>query len=224
MKSILGARPTAIDLDLRNNIFISGEFSNIINIGDSSFSSVGYTDLFFSMFDSSGNAQWANRGGGPLTDRINVLIADSRITSLGEVYSPAFLGHIPLDCNSTFTADIKNSYLKVNSPNGGEYLKAGTQVNITWDTYTLDTVKLEYSSNNGSSWNLVTQTAHSGSYMWTIPQTSSNQCKIRLVYEDLLIPTQDESDSTFTIFIEGNYSLYLNPTGSIVGCVVNLNT
>lgn len=221
VKTIPGARAKSIAKDNKNNFYIVGDFSGTVTIGDSIFSSHGIWDIFAVMFDSQGVIKWANHGGGTGYDFSYGLAVGPRITIVGHSQEGAVLGELPpLTCSSAFIADIKNNYLKVTSPNGGEYLKAGTQADITWDTYTLDHVGIEYSSNGGSSWNTITVSASGGSYLWTVPQVSSNSCKIRLVYDDFLIPTQDESDSTFTIYIEGNYSLYMDGVDDYVGNII----
>jgi uncharacterized protein (TIGR02145 family) len=72
--------------------------------------------------------------------------------------------------------------LNINSPNGGENWQVGSTQNITWASSNVTNVKLEYTTNNGTSWlNIIDSTpASSGSYSWTIPNTPSIQCKVKL--------------------------------------------
>lgn len=221
VKTIPGTRAKAITKDTRDNFYIAGDFNGTVSIGDSIFTSNGIWDFFIAMFDSTGSIKWVNKGGGVSYDFIYAIAAGSRITQVGHLQDGAQIGELPpLSCNSAFIADIKNNYLKLLSPNRGDYLKAGSTVPITWDTHTLDTIRIEYSSDNGSSWNLITPYAHSKIYLWTVPQISSNQCRIRLVYDDFIIPTQDESDTNFVIYTEGNYSLYFDGADDFVGNMI----
>jgi len=90
--------------------------------------------------------------------------------------------------------------ITVTSPNGGESWIAGTSHNVTWTTTgTVGNVKLEYSSNNGSSWNtIVSSTANDGTYTWSVPNAVSSQCKVRISEASDGSPS-DMSDSLFTI-------------------------
>lgn len=80
--------------------------------------------------------------------------------------------------------------LSITAPNGGETLTAGTKTNITWASSDIQKVKLEFTTNNGSSWTTIASdlNAASGSYNWTIPNTTSAICKIRI---------SDQNDNAF---------------------------
>ncbi|MCK4420415.1 hypothetical protein KAW48_01360, partial [candidate division WOR-3 bacterium] len=98
--------------------------------------------------------------------------------------------------------------ITVLSPNGGEALAAGSIYTISWsaegdtipgyvDLYLIinsDTnyITTSYNTNNLNPWN--------GSYEWTVPQTPSNNCKIKaVVYDGWGFEGSDESDGVFTI-------------------------
>lgn len=96
--------------------------------------------------------------------------------------------------------------LRLKNPNGGETLKAGTVYTITWDTYALTKqvakVQIQYSSDGGSTWkNIKTLTGNPGQYNWTVPNTPSTNCKVRVVLKDSAGNniTTDASDKVFTI-------------------------
>ncbi|MCP4149469.1 MAG: hypothetical protein GY757_17105 [bacterium] len=97
--------------------------------------------------------------------------------------------------------EIKSpSSITVTSPIGGESLMAGSTHNITWNsTGTISTVKIEYTSNNGSSWNTIrATTTNDGSYAWSIPDVDSTTCLVRI--SDSAYPTvTDNSNSNFSI-------------------------
>jgi len=90
--------------------------------------------------------------------------------------------------------------ITVTSPNGGEELEAGTSQNISWVTAgTVGNVKIEYSTSGGSSWTTVTSaTANDGNYSWSVPNTPSSQCLVRLSEASDGSPS-DNSNTHFTI-------------------------
>jgi len=77
--------------------------------------------------------------------------------------------------------NANNKTLKVVFPNGGEKLVAGADSIITWDgVLPSDTVVLEYSINNGNSWQTLTTGTTNLKYIWkNIPKPTSNQCLIK---------------------------------------------
>jgi hypothetical protein len=89
--------------------------------------------------------------------------------------------------------------ITVTSPNGGESWNAGSTHTITWtSTGAMGNVKIQYSTNNGSSWSTITSsTANDGSYSWTLPGVSSSQCLVRISETDGT--PSDTSNSVFTI-------------------------
>jgi len=87
----------------------------------------------------------------------------------------------------------------VQSPNGGEKLIVGSTKIIKWTTIgTVGDVKIEYSTDSGNSWTgIITSTSNSGSYPWTIPNTPSNSCLVRVSETDG--EPMDTSDLEFSI-------------------------
>ncbi len=86
-------------------------------------------------------------------------------------------------------------------PNGGEKLKAGKTYAIKWNSIYINLVKLEYTTDDGQSWNLISNdpiSAIQKSYDWTIPFEFSRKVKIRVSDYDKSI-INDVSDTTFTI-------------------------
>jgi photosystem II stability/assembly factor-like uncharacterized protein len=68
------------------------------------------------------------------------------------------------------------------SPNGGEVWRPGSSRPIQWTSAGIDSVKLEYSTDNGSSWIVIVTSAPEamGSYLWTVPSTLSTTCRVRI--------------------------------------------
>jgi len=97
-----------------------------------------------------------------------------------------------------FTIAVQKT-ITLSTPYGEENWEGGSSQNITW-TYTgsIPKFKIEYSTDNGGSWNTVTDsTANTGSFSWMIPDTPSGNCLV--LATDKSGPATNTSDSIFTI-------------------------
>lgn len=102
-------------------------------------------------------------------------------------------------------SDNAFSISKINllSPNGGEILTGDhssyNTYNITWSSAGMSNVMIEYSSNGGTSWTTVINSASaSGSYLWTVPSAPTTNGKIRISNVSNTA-INDVSDAVFTI-------------------------
>jgi N-acetylneuraminic acid mutarotase len=100
--------------------------------------------------------------------------------------------------DNNFTIYLSQS-ITVNQPNGGEDWPIGSPNKIIWTAPNVNQVKIEYSTDNGNSWILITTTQGSlGEYNWTVPEMPSSNCKVRV--SDYSNPTiYDISNNVFTI-------------------------
>ncbi|MDQ1353256.1 MAG: hypothetical protein QG657_3562 [Acidobacteriota bacterium] len=100
--------------------------------------------------------------------------------------------------NAVFTI-LTERTVTVTAPNGGESWEGNTSHAITWSsTGDISNVKLEYSTNSGSSWNTITaSTSNNGSYNWTVPNSPSSTCLIKI--SDTTGPAVDQSNAVFNI-------------------------
>ncbi len=105
--------------------------------------------------------------------------------------------------------------ITVTSPNGGENWQVGSVHNITATaTGNITGVQIDYSTNGGSTWSSVTTgyatTNTSIDFPWTIPNTPSPVCKVRVTASYNGGSVMDMSDGSFTIspnnsgFAKGN--------------------
>ncbi|MCE1190082.1 MAG: T9SS type A sorting domain-containing protein [Ignavibacteria bacterium] len=90
--------------------------------------------------------------------------------------------------------------ITVTAPNGGENLTVAATQNITWtSTGTIANVKIDYTTDNGTSWAAVVASAtNNGTYAWTVPNTPSTQCKVK-VSDASNSSVFDASNAVFTI-------------------------
>lgn len=98
---------------------------------------------------------------------------------------------------------ISSPSITLTSPNGGETIGVGSNYNITWTGVGVSSVKLEYTVNNGTTWNTIINSvsAGSGTYSWAgVPNNPSTQCKIRIT--DISNPlVSDQSNNIFSIVV-----------------------
>ncbi len=71
--------------------------------------------------------------------------------------------------------------LTLNHPVGGEFWQVGRTGYIRWKSVGYGKVKIEYSQDNGQSWDWIAEEAAGlGKYDWVIPNTPSTNCLIRI--------------------------------------------
>ncbi|NLO18389.1 MAG: T9SS type A sorting domain-containing protein [Ignavibacteria bacterium] len=102
--------------------------------------------------------------------------------------------------NDRSAATLKIHGIRLNQPNGNESFLIGSQVNINWDCAGIDRIKIQFSSDNGLNWTVLSATypASSKSFAWTVPNSPSNQCLIK-VTDIVKSNLTDKSDTTFKI-------------------------
>jgi hypothetical protein len=113
----------------------------------------------------------------------------------------------------------------VAGPNGYEEWDPGSKQIIRWGTFgTVGNVNIEYSTNNGDSWNTIaSNTANDGAQDWTVPNTPSTQCQVRISETADGNPT-DTSNVNFTITSVSSVTITLiSPNGgeTLVGGTVH---
>lgn len=87
-------------------------------------------------------------------------------------------------------------------PNGGERWIQGQNKKIRWRrTGDVDTIRIEYSSNNGSTWTLVNANVPAGidSINWIVPAPPTSQGRIRISWIDSTTMVWDQSDNPFSV-------------------------
>ena len=91
------------------------------------------------------------------------------------------------------------------NPVGAENYLGGTNQKITWYGFT-PPVKVEYSVDNGTSWNILSDKANGNELRWNIPTRFSQYARIRISSADN--PNQTRTTRTFTIseFKKGSIS------------------
>ena len=132
------------------------------------------------------------------------------------------------DAAASCMQDISNNIFQITPaqpvltyPNGGEQLQWNQSINITWNAATFySNVRLEYSIDNGSTWNLITSSTaipHDGTQSWTVPQLNAATCLIK-ASNAANVASNDVSNAVFAI--NKPVLTVLSPNGgeSLTGC------
>ena len=111
--------------------------------------------------------------------------------------NPSTWGTITLS-NETVSYSGKSVFLLY--PNGFDFLINQKETNIEWLSNNIENVNLEYSTDNGVNWEIITNnlTASNNSYTWEVSADVSEQCLIR-ISESINNSINDVSKNTFII-------------------------
>ncbi|HOY32114.1 MAG TPA: hypothetical protein PKW80_09565 [Bacteroidales bacterium] len=200
-----------------NNLYVGGTnnitwnsaylSSNFVTIEYSVDNGASWTTLFAST-GNDGSEPWTI----PNTPSVNCLV---RISEYGNpsVYDVS---------NAVF--NIKYPFVSITSPNGGESWNGCSSQSITWSAYGASGPwKVEYTADNGTTWNTLTSSTSSSSYTWNpVPNTPSTQCSVRVTKTTDALVT-DMSNSSFTI-TQNTAIVVTSPNGGENWQVANPNT
>lgn len=96
--------------------------------------------------------------------------------------------------------EIMDEGVDIIYPNGGETLSANASHTITWASANIDSVMLEYSADNGSSWNEITSATKASDkyFVWTTPNINGSNYLVRIT-DTKISDINDVSDAKFNI-------------------------
>ncbi len=168
----------------------------------------GSGDVYLIKTDSHGDTLWTKKFGGDLGQESYSVqqTTDGGYIVTGYTHSGAGIADLYLLKIELFPG------ITITSPNGGEEWEADSTYNITWTSYeTSGGVKIEYSLNNGLDWTeIIASIPDTGFYPWTIPDTMSYNCLVRI--SDTNGSLSDISNSVFTIYSEP-FITVISPNG-----------
>lgn len=122
--------------------------------------------------------------------------------------------------DAEFSISEPAASITLNYPDGGQTLYFNKTANITWDSeFTIsEFVTIELTTDNGATWStLISPTEDDGSYSWTVPETASTECQVR-VSEFGNPAVYDVSDTNFAIAEPFVIVTYPNGGEIIDGC------
>ncbi len=123
---------------------------------------------------------------------------------------------VPLDTGGYF--EIFTPTVSVTSPDGGEVWLVGDPYDITWEWRgDFANVSIEYTTDwapeDKTTWQeVIASTPNDGTYEWTVPNTPSDDCKVRVCALGTTVEACDESEYVFEIQAQ-EYVEVLTPNG-----------
>lgn len=115
------------------------------------------------------------------------------------VFIPANVATSGTNLSYSYTANMR-LLPTVNYPNGGEELYIDSLCTISWTSSGIDSIKIEYTTDNGGSWLMIAQSvpASVGSYNWFVPATPTTQARVKITSKSD-INLADMSNNVFKI-------------------------
>ena len=206
-----------ISVTLNGEVYVAGR--SVATWGDPlNPYSGGSRDGFLAKLNTDGARRYNTFIGGSSSDEVkgitldafdNIFVTGKSSATWGDPVNP-HSGNINGDAFAAkFGFDM--DAIVVTSPNGGENWISGESRSITWCTNgTIANVNIDYSLTGGGSWTSVAgNIANGGAFDWTVPDTSSTNCLVR-VSDAANASIRDQSNSVFTI------SPYVAPSISVL--------
>jgi photosystem II stability/assembly factor-like uncharacterized protein len=141
-------------------------------------------------------------------------------------YAISYYGEIYKTSNGGYTRN-----LELLTPTGGENWIAGSGEYIIWTSNDVYTITLEYSTDNGKHWNIISEGCqNTGSYQWTVPNIVSDSVLVRVTDSEYNLlsnvndhvfsitqpnDTNDDQELFLNYFISQNYPNPFNPSTTI---------
>ena len=125
--------------------------------------------------------------------------------------------------NNFTIGNVAQGTVTVTSPNGGESWTAGSSYSITWNASNITNVKLEYTTNGGTTWTTIaaSRTASAGSYTWLVPNISSSTCKVR-ISDTSKATVNDVSENNFIIMGAQSLTVTVGTVSGATGSIVDV--
>ena len=134
--------------------------------------------------------------------------------------------------DAVFTiADGTPPEVTVVRPNGGEVFYVATEDTVKWtatDAFGVDSVSLYYSTDGGSTFphTIATGHANDGEYLWTVPDTPSSNCIVKVVaYDTSKNAGEDVSNAVFSIVLDTPPEVtVIRPNGGEIFYIAEVDT
>jgi len=170
-----------------------------------------YNDIYAQRVNARGVLQWSADGAAISTAEDNqyfpAIVSDCRggaiitwwdFRTSSATSSDIYAQRIYANGSSPFTE------VTMLTPNGGESIATGSTYRITWSA-PAEAVKftIQYSTDNGSTWNTIASNVKGTNYNVTVPKVTANmtQCRVQVTGYNAsgLLVGSDVSDGPFTI-------------------------
>jgi photosystem II stability/assembly factor-like uncharacterized protein len=216
--NLFAQTPSSFNIQIGQFYMINGNFNSILLAGDnyqinwSQISTSNYVNLDYSLDSLNWNSITANYPNtGNYTWTVPYINADSVWFRVQDYSNLGIFDVNDVPQNIL----INDSSLTLNNPLDGAIILIGTTISITWNALGLNFIDIDFSNDNGSTWNTIATNVDAivGSYPWNVPNSVSNSALIRVKNSNY--PSQ--SDQNQTPFILSNSLLnIISPNGSEV--------
>lgn len=125
-----------------------------------------------------------------------------RVDAYVPSYGTSTSDHYPVLSRYTLGGGGSTPSITVLAPAGGT-LTAGSSAPITWSASSVTNVRIELSTDGGSTWSLVAASvpAAAGTYSWTVPAVATSAGFVRV--SDTASAASDRNDTAFAIALAG---------------------
>jgi len=163
-------------------------------------SSVAVTGNVLLEYSIDGGGSWTTIVASTLNDGSEIWVVPNALTAQGRVRVSTLDRSISDASNASFSIQPPPPTITVTAPNGGETYVAGTVQTATWTTVSvIGDVRLQFSSDAGSSWTTLSETANDGSESWTVPVVGTTQGRVRIIAVN--DSAADTSNANFTVVL-----------------------
>jgi beta-lactamase superfamily II metal-dependent hydrolase len=179
----------------------------VISVGNNSYGYVPAATLT-RLHNHNVKTYWTEIGSGasptPGWDKVGGTIIIEADPQPGAAYTVRGTGFVDTYYNST-CPDLAPPQVTVVRPNGSEVFSVSSQDTIKWvatDNFGVDSVNIYYSIDGGATFphTIATREPNDSVYVWTVPDTPSDSCIVKVVaYDSALNTGADVSDSLFSI-------------------------
>jgi hypothetical protein len=128
------------------------------------------------------NADWLTVSPTSGTGDANLQITATENTTIENRIATISISGSDITREVNITQEAIESFIRIIKPNGGETWEVGKTYPIEWESMNVSEVNILFSLNNGTNWTpIIEGYSSTGTYNWTIPDTESNQCKVKII-------------------------------------------
>lgn len=180
----------------------------IISLGSNSYGYVNSSTLT-RLHNHSVKTYWTHIGSAALPvegwDKVGGTIVIEAQPGPGAAYTITGTGFVDTYYNSGVAPDAEPPQVAVTNPLGGEVFYVDSEEAIEWvatDNVGVDSVSIYYSTDGGYTfpYTVATGEENDSLYVWTIPDTPSDSCVVKVVaYDSSLNSAEDVTEVLFSI-------------------------
>ncbi|MBL7998641.1 MAG: choice-of-anchor D domain-containing protein [Candidatus Kapabacteria bacterium] len=151
-----------------------------LNVVNTTFtvSSIQSNNSAFSITPST----FSLKSGDSIRLTVSYMPQDERYTSATFTLATSLCSSLPIVASAGKSGEQPAApTIRLITPNGGEKFAGGDSTLIRWNGIVpSDNVQLDFSSDNGSTWNIISSETSGGAYQWHVPNIATTQARVRV--------------------------------------------